>query len=160
MINKFLGLLVLIAAICFSSQGATVLVSQSGGSVGCGADGTQTTTALASVTWTAGNTYKICGALSSAITPTTSGTSGSIITIFFESGAGLSSPVFPVTGAINLSGLSWITVDGGVPCGPTVAEASCNGTIQNTANACRCMLQTFFVRLERALWTSSRGRAC
>lgn len=115
-------------------RAATVFVSQSGGSVSCGADGTQGTTALASATWTAGNTYKLCGTLTSAVAPSASGSSGNVITIFFESGSKISMTVLPSTGGINLSGKSFITVDGGVPCGPTVAEASCQGIIEATAN--------------------------
>ena len=69
MIQKILILLLL----CTPAFGATVFVSQSGGSVSCGADGTQSTTAQASVTWTAGNTYKICGTITSEMTIGASG---------------------------------------------------------------------------------------
>ena len=128
----------LAALLCTPAFAATVFVSQSGGTVSCGGDGSQSTTAVASLTsgsWTAGNTLKLCGTLTSALTAQGSGSSGSPITIFFETGAGMSNAVFPVTGAINLSGRSWIVVDGGAPCGPEIStKASCNGTIQNTAN--------------------------
>jgi hypothetical protein len=131
----FLFLIFAASLFCAPAWGTTVYVSQSGGSVYCGADGTLSTTALGSVSWAAGNTYKMCGTVTSPITPTASGTSGNPITIFYETGAKSSSPVFPVTGGLNLAGLSWIVVDGGVSCGPSVTnKATCNGTIQNTAN--------------------------
>lgn len=110
--------------------GDPVFVSQSGGSVSCGADGTQSTTAIGSVTWTGGNTYKLCGTLTSAIAPTTNN-----LTIIFETGANVSPAVCPATGCLNLVNRTGITVDGGVDCGADVAnKASCNGTIQATAN--------------------------
>lgn len=110
--------------------GATVFVSQAGGSVSCGVDGTQSTTAIGSVTWTSGNTYKFCGTITSTVTP-----SANTITIFFETGAGISEPVCPVTGCLNVSGRTGITIDGGVNCGANVTnKASCNGFVSSTAN--------------------------
>jgi hypothetical protein len=52
-----------------------------------------------------------------------SGSSGHPITIKFESGALLSAPYWSPSGAISISGQSYIVVDGGT-----------NGTIQNTQN--------------------------
>ena len=58
-----------------------------------------------------------------------------MITLYFESGAKISEPFCPSTGCLNLSGRSYITVDGGVPCGSAVTnKATCNGTIESTAN--------------------------
>ena len=100
----------------------TVYVSQAGGSVSCGADGTQATTALASVTWTAGNTYKLCGTFTSAISVSASGTSGTPITIYGESGALLTSAAWNTT-AFSSGGNNYIVLNGGN-----------NLTIQNTNN--------------------------
>jgi hypothetical protein len=73
--------------------------------------------------WVAGNTYHLCGTITSAITVGRSGSSGSPITILFESGAVMTSPAWATTGAINLNGQTFVIVDGGT-----------NGLIQNTAN--------------------------
>ena len=90
----------------------TTYVSQSGGSVNCGADGAQSTMAATSLSWAAGNTYKLCGTFTSALSVGASGSSGSVITISFESGASISLPYCPGTGCINLGGNSYITIDG------------------------------------------------
>lgn len=122
--------------LCAPAFGATVFVSQSGGSVNCGADGTQTTTAQASVTWTAGNTYKLCGTFTSEMTVNASGSSGNLITITFESNGAFSAAAFNPA-AIELGGQSFILVDGGTPCGRnTTCSANLSGTgvVQNTAN--------------------------
>lgn len=68
-----------------------------------------------------------------------SGTSGSVITVLFESGAMFTAPVWGWGGvaAINLNSQSYILIDGGKPCGTTtggVNAGPCNGVIQNTAN--------------------------
>lgn len=92
-IKGYLWIATLLAALFFVARvgaASTVFVSQAGGSVACGADGTQVTTALASVAWTAGNTYKVCGAITSRINVTTGGSSATILTtIQFESNASL-----------------------------------------------------------------------
>lgn len=122
------------------AQTATVYVSQSGGSVNCGADGTQSTTAVASLTWTAGNTYKLCGTITQNVVVGASGTFSSPITIFFETGANITeaTPGNYFNGGVNLQNNSWIIVNGGTPCGWDNAtqstEGTCNGTIHFTAN--------------------------
>lgn len=91
-IKGYMWIVALLAALIFVARvgaASTVFVSQSGGSVSCGADGTQATTALASVTWVAGNTYKICGGLTSRVIVTTAGTASALITIQFETGASI-----------------------------------------------------------------------
>ena len=52
-----------------------------------------------------------------------SGTSGNPITILFQPNAVMTSPAWPSSGAINVGGNGYITVDGGS-----------NGIIQDTAN--------------------------
>jgi hypothetical protein len=109
-VARYLCLIPLIFALPLYA--ATTYVSQSGGSVSCGADGTQSTTAAASVSWAAGNTYKLCGTITSALLVGASGSSGSVITISFENGANISLPYCPGTGCINLGGNSFITING------------------------------------------------
>ncbi len=81
-----------------------------------------------------GTTVHLCGTFtapagsSGYLTFHGSGTSGKPITLLFESGAVLTAPYWGndpngFSGAINASGLSYITVDGGT-----------NGTIQATSN--------------------------
>jgi len=79
--------------------------------------------AMSSLAWAAGNTYHVCGTISSGLTVGASGTSGSPITVLFEAGAMISMPALPTTGAINVNGQSYVTIDGGG-----------NGVIQGTAN--------------------------
>jgi hypothetical protein len=82
-----------------------------------------------------GTTVHLCGTISTALNAQGNGSSGNPVTILFEPGAKLSTAVFPVNGALNLSNRSWIVVDGGTPCGPAVSDKnSCNGTIENTDN--------------------------
>jgi hypothetical protein len=77
----------------------------------------------------AGTTVHLCGTFTGGTNATMftahgSGTSGNPITILFESGANLTSPAWSgTTGAINISGHSYLVVDGGT-----------NGIIQNTDN--------------------------
>ena len=117
------------------AEAATVYVSQAGGSVSCGTSGTQTTTAIASVVWTAGNTYELCGSITSQVAPSASGTSGSPITILFASNGILNPTVCPSTGCINIANLSWIVINGGAVCGyVNRVNVSCSGSIYPTAS--------------------------
>src|SRR5579872_2267748 len=72
-----------------------------------------------------GTTVHLCGTFTSQMVGHGSGSSSSPITIHFESGAKISVPYCPTNGCMNLNGLSWITVDGGTPCGPST---SCNSS--------------------------------
>jgi len=68
-----------------------------------------------------GDTVHLCGTISSNLAIQDSGSSGSPITILFESGANLSQPF--MQGGLQLNNVSYITVDGGT-----------NGLIQSTLN--------------------------
>lgn len=77
-----------------------------------------------------GDTVHLCGTFTgtagaTALTVQASGSSGNHITVLFEGGAVLTAPYWgnANAGAINMSGKSYITVDGGS-----------NGRIENTAN--------------------------
>jgi hypothetical protein len=75
-----------------------------------------------------GSTVHLCGTFTGTageelLIAQGSGTSGSPITIHFESGALLTAPYWSASGAINIGSKSYITIDGGT-----------NGAIQNTAN--------------------------
>lgn len=71
-----------------------------------------------------GTTVNLCGTIATELTAHGSGTSSAPITISFESNAMISLPYCDNNnGCLNISGLSWIVVDGGT-----------NGIIQNTAN--------------------------
>lgn len=92
--------------------------------------------ALSGVTWTAGNTYHLCGTVTSQVSPAVSGTNGNLITIIFESGASISKAGCGTTGCINLNGLSYFLIDGSpsaTPCGVVSGTAVfCSGTISAT----------------------------
>lgn len=72
-----------------------------------------------------GTTVHLCGTISSALTAQGSGTSSSPVTIFFETGANISMAALPTSGAIVLSGLSWIVVDGNNQAG--IIQSTNNG---------------------------------
>lgn len=72
---------------------------------------------------TPGTVVHLSGTISTPINILASGTAGNPITIYFESGAKISMPSIPTTGAITLGSNNYITIDGGT-----------NGIIENTAN--------------------------
>ena len=86
-----------------------------------------------------GSTVHLCGTFTGAagstmLTAQASGSSTAPITILFETGASLTAPYWNAAdGALNLSGTSYIVVDGGSPCGAAGTQP-CNGVIQATAN--------------------------
>jgi hypothetical protein len=137
-----------------ASNAATRYIAQSAGvfSGGSACNG-QTTIAAATfnaLTNSPGDTNYICGTItgsasSNIITIKGSGTSSSPVNVIFDMGASLSAPYCNSGG--NDSGClvistpqspqSYITVNGGTPCGWTNtggAEPACNGTIVNTAS--------------------------
>jgi hypothetical protein len=71
----------------------------------------------------AGDTIHLCGNITTPLVVQGSGSTGSPVTILFETGATMIKDVWPAEGAIQLNGVSWITIDGGV-----------NGRIENTDN--------------------------
>ena len=76
----------------------------------------------------AGNTLHLCGTITGStnqqlVLIKNSGINGSPITVKFEAGANLISPLWNMFGAIQIYNSSWVTIDGGA-----------NGIIQNTAN--------------------------
>jgi len=75
-----------------------------------------------------GTTVHLCGTFTGTAGQTLltfqgSGASGNPVTLLFESGANLTAPYWGSSGAIHVSGRSWVVIDGGT-----------NGIIQNTAN--------------------------
>lgn len=71
-----------------------------------------------------GTTVLMCGTVTTGLGFQASGTSAKPITLKFDSGAVMSSPVWSwLGGAINSNGYSYLVIDGGA-----------NGVIQNTAN--------------------------
>lgn len=88
--------------------------------------------AVGSQTWggagiVAGDTVHLDGTFTSAFTISGSGSSGNPITILFDSGANFSVPAWAVSGAVILSGRSYVTINGDVTGGR-------QGLIQSTAN--------------------------
>jgi hypothetical protein len=70
-----------------------------------------------------GDTVHLCGTISSSLTIQGSGSSGSIITILFETGAKLSATHWGTSGALILNSKNYIDIDGGT-----------NGIIESTDN--------------------------
>lgn len=81
----------------------------------------------------AGTTVHLCGTITTALTVRGSGSSGSPITIFFESGAKISLPYCPgnPNACLTMSNRSFIIVDGGVN---GIIEAVSNGSGLTTQN--------------------------
>ena len=131
--------LVILALVLAPSALAQTYVSQSGGSVSCGNDGTKTTTAVASVTWT-GGVYKGCGTFTSAFTINASGTSSNPITFQAESNWTLTMSAIPSTGGIILNNQSWIIIDGDNQAG--IIQGTANGDASVTCpNSSLCASQ-------------------
>ncbi len=129
-----------------SARAADIYVAQTstGGNTGANCANAQASSSLTATDWSAGNTIHLCGTFSGAagsniVTARGSGTSANPITLKFEAGAVLQAPYFSgSSGAINVSGRSYIIIDGGGPCGFTPASGDSSttncGVIQNTAN--------------------------
>jgi hypothetical protein len=124
-----------------TSRASDIYIAQNAVGAGSGADCND---ALAvsylntAANWVAGNTYHLCGTFNFAagggISVLAGGTSGSPVTVQFESGATLQGPYLGggggtcnmgdmCTGAITVGGLNNVIIDGGA-----------SGIIQNTAN--------------------------
>jgi hypothetical protein len=93
-------------------QAATYYVSDAGGSVTCGTDGTQTTQAYNFTGYAASDTLKLCGKITHDLVIQKNG-----VSIIFESGASLQIPACG-NGCIQLNGKTGGLIDGGTPCGP------------------------------------------
>jgi hypothetical protein len=85
-----------------------------------------------------GTTAHLCGTITTELAFQGSGSSGSVITLLFETGASVQiSPGADANGAIGLGSHSYILIDGGLstPCGWNTAantsEGSCNGHVEN-----------------------------
>jgi hypothetical protein len=96
------------------STSSTVFVSQAGGSVNCGADGTQATESIAtfnSTTPTAGNIYKGCGTFTAEAIVSGPGTSGNPVTWKGESNCVFTSAAWNTT-AFSSGGNNYVTLNG------------------------------------------------
>ena len=83
----------------------------------------------------AGDTAHLCGTITTALTAQGDGSSGSPITVFFETGAKVSLTVCPASGCVDLSERAYIVLDGGTTCGwVNGAVVNCNGTVEATAS--------------------------
>jgi len=99
---------------CITSA-TTLYVSQSGGSVSCGGDGTQTTISIATLNstgadWAAGNIINLCGTITTQIAANGNGSSGNPVTVRWESN-GVVNVCNASSGAINVGSHNWITLD-------------------------------------------------
>lgn len=126
-VKSAFGLFTLLAAMALmlslaspSAFAATYFVSQNGGSVSCGADGTQSTQSAGwfntAGSYTAGDTLKLCGTFTGAagvhiLSVQASGTSSAKITIQWESNAVVTSPACN-GGCIVTNGNSNLVFDG------------------------------------------------
>jgi hypothetical protein len=123
------------------AKASDIYVTQAGGGAGTSCGSPRAVSSLSGSDWAAGNIIHLCNTISSQVSAQGNGNSGNVILVVFETGAKLSMAVCPSTGCLQLDGHSYITVDGGVPCGPlygtgapTSQASSCNGIIESTAN--------------------------
>jgi hypothetical protein len=154
LVSRLVGVLYLGLMLCAPSRslasGSTAYVSQNGGTFSGGSvcNGKSTTSIATSngMTYAPGSTIYLCGVITT--TPDfsrSSGVSGNPTTIIFDTGARVSQP-FCNTICFNLGGASYITVDGGLPCGagtacsaaetasPTGYPSGITGIIEATAS--------------------------
>jgi len=142
-----LGLAIFAAAI--PATATTRFISQYGGAADCGADGTQTTISVATLNATTllpDDIVNLCGTITGSaganiISLVGNGSSGHPITIRFESGAIVQSPVCApdgggtgTGGCIDIHGHSFITIEGNNTGQATQGTLSGGGIIQNTDN--------------------------
>lgn len=144
---KIFGLLLLLSAVSWGSS-SNVYIAQSSLGADSGADCGNAHGASffnSSANWGSGSsqigpgtTVHVCGTWTGANAVTFlkfqgSGTSGNVITMLFETGAALRPNYCASSGCIDLSGQSFILIDGGITCGETShwTTTSCNGSIQN-----------------------------
>jgi hypothetical protein len=134
---KTLLLLAGLLLLAVPSSASTVYFAQSSAGGNTGADCADAI-ALSAVTWTAGNTYHACNTITSTVTINASGSSGSLITLIFETGAAVQQPACPGNGCLDMSSQSWILIDGSptsTPCGYVAQQdVSCNGLVQATVS--------------------------
>jgi len=133
-----------LSALSFSAN--TYYVSQSGGSVNCGADGTQTSQPYswvnASGHYAAGDTIKLCGTINgpntvggTVFTLQASGSSGNPITMFWESNAGIAEPACGTgngNACIKTNNQTYWVLDGNLTKNSITSTA--NGTAGTYAN--------------------------
>lgn len=86
-----------------------------------------------------GDTVHLCGTFSNTnnappmLTFQGGGSSGSPVTLIFETGAKLEAYYWGSSGAINLNGNNYLVLDGGATCGYiNGVKTTCNGIIRNT----------------------------
>jgi hypothetical protein len=124
-------------------EATTYYVSQNGGTFSGGAAcNGQTTHPYSWLSgggnYTAGDTVYLCGSFSSELQVGNSGTSTSQITIIFDTGASIQRPYCDTSYCFNFGGKSYVTLNGGTPCGwnteANSSEGTCNGFIEATAN--------------------------
>jgi hypothetical protein len=139
-----LSKLILVLMLTTPAFGTTYFVSQSGTTSNCLPDGTssQATISVATLNgsstyWQPGNKIALCGTITTQLYAQGGGSSGSVLTIQFETGASIQiTPGCDSNGCIHL-GYSYVLVDGGAgqPCGwntaTNVTEGTCNGQIEN-----------------------------
>lgn len=125
--RRLAGLAFVVVLFCAHARAATYYVSQNGGSVNCGADGTQSTQNVAWFNaaghYSSGDTLKLCGTFTAVSTGTTMLTvQSSGVTIYWESNASLTSPAWG--SAINTNGKTGLTFDGGDSTNSIIATAN------------------------------------
>ena len=154
-----LKLLAILALVALSAHANTVYISQSGSGTDSGADASD----CKPVTWfnTPGNwvgssptgaqigpgtTVTLEGTITAALTAQGSGSSGSPVTILFDTGAKIQGNYttgtgnLPAAGAINLPSVSYITINGGtnglinITGCDTASQQTCDGILITSCN--------------------------
>ena len=128
----------LVLALCPLASATTYYISQSGGSVNCGADGTQSTQAYSFTAYTTGDTLKLCGAINGPNTATSTvfTMQANNVSVIWESTGHLSVPAcntYSGGGCINTNGKTGLTFNG--QCSTTTDAAGhtyCNPGVSNS----------------------------
>jgi len=129
--------LTVVTALCASAADVYVTQNTSGGDTGADCANAHSSSWFSS-NQAAGNTYHLCGTFTGAAGATilnvSAGSAGNLKTILFESGAGMTAPVwgpgtgaYPSAGAINVSG-SYVTIDGGTNGYINATQSGASGT--------------------------------
>src|SRR5271170_1636186 len=141
--RKILAAMAFLVVFVSVGGASTYYVSQAGGTFSGGTHCNGQTTQVpswfsVSGHYTAGDTVYLCGTITSELTVGNSGSSANPINVIFDTGAGITVPYCDTNACFAFGGNTYVTLNGGTPCGwntkTNTSEGTCNGIIQATAN--------------------------
>jgi len=130
MMKRFFLFLAMLMVCAIGAQATNRFVTETGANAGSCTSGVISRATFNSTTLSPDDVVLFCGTIAGEVDPQSSGTSGHPIVLKFDTGAKWSVTVPSFSQFLYLAGLSFITIDGGTPCGK--ASLTCNGQITYT----------------------------